>query len=442
MENKGMFSGWRDVFSFTAAQNVKGGGYKIATILIGALVAVIFGAISVIMALTQLDDDSDKIDIEEDFKEKVSTIYLVDNDITVSDNLELLINSALSLEGAVETPFTVKNIEKDMVNELIDEEKSIVVTMEQNAERGDKAIVFKSLTPSGDEDKKEVAEEYLQYVVTFIDIYGSAIAGVSEADILYFVVPYSTQSVSVNDSVKNFGVTLANMLVPMIVSMLLYSLIVLYGQNVTKIVVAEKSSKLMEMLLTSVKPYALIAGKILAIVSLAIMQVGIWLVCGIGGYMIGDLIATNINPDYINYVESLIDIITMDNGANAFTWYSFVIAFVFIAAGFLMYSVLAGLVAATVSKLEDLSTGMTLFQLPVLFGWMAVYLSPLFESKVLDNVLTYLPISSPFGVPGNIILGKCSVIESMISLFILIITTVGLILFTGKVYKGKLFNRK
>ena len=440
MENKGMFAGWKDVFSFTATQNIKGTAYKKVTVLLGIVIALIFGAISVIMAIIQLDD-SNKIDIEEDFTEKLSTIYLVDNDIMLEDNMKLLINSALALEGVVDATFTVETIEANQINDYIDEEKSVVVTMEQS-DSGDKAIVFKSHTPSGDKDKKEVAEDYLQYVVTFIDLYGSSIAGVSELDMLYFVVPYYTQSVSFDDTAKNIGVTLANALVPMVFSMLLYSMIILYGQNVTKIVVSEKSSKLMEMLLTSIRPYALIAGKILAIVSLAIMQVGIWVVCGIGGYMLGDVIGAYINPDYVNYVDALIEIITMDNGTNAFTWYSFVIAFVFVAVGFLMYSVLAGLVAATISKLEDLSTGMTLFQLPVLVGWMGVYLAPLFNNKILDKVLNYLPISSPFGVPGNIILGKFGVIESILSLIILIITTIGLILFTGRVYKGKLFNRK
>ena len=83
-----------------------------------------------------------------------------------------------------------------------------------------------------------------------------------------------------------------------------------------------------------------------------------------------------------------------------------------------------------------------MFQLPVIFGWLGAYLTPIFNIKVLDTVIIYLPISSPFAVPGNIILGKISILEGMISLLILSLTCLGLILYTGKVYKGKLFNRK
>ena len=438
MEKKGMFSGWKDVFSFTAAQNIKGSSYKLVTILIGVFVAVIFGAISVIMAIMQ-SDHTDAIDIEDDFTKKISTVYLVENDVIQDDMMKMLVNTALTLEGVIDSTITVNSIPEDQANELMSEEKSVVVKLE---DKGDKVISFNAITPSDDEDKKDVAEEYLGYVVNFIDVYGSTIAGVSEADMLYFVVPYSTQSVSVNDTAKNISVTLANALVPMIISMLLFSMVNLYGQNVTKVVVSEKSSKLMEMLLTSVKPYALITGKVLAIVSLAIGQVAGWIGFGFGGYKLGNVIATSINPDYVNYVDGIIEIISMDNGAKAFTWYSFIIAFVFVAIGFLMFSVLAALVAASISKLEDLSTGMTLFQLPVMVGWLTVYLAPLFNNKVLDKLINYVPVTSPFSVPGSIVLGKCSIIESVISLLLLCATTLGLILFTGKVYKGKLFNRK
>ena len=438
MKNKGMFTGWKDVYTFTAAQDIKGGSYKVVTILIGLLVAVVFALISVVMAGMQ-SEESDEIDVDSDFAGKLSTVYLVDNEILQDEKMNELITAALSLDGAVPEKYTISIITQEKISEVIDEDKSVVVQLE---DLGDYIITFKTLVPSEDADKKETAEEYLEYVVACADVYGAMVAEVPEKDMLYFAAPFLTQATSVEEGEQSLSVFLANMIVPMVVSMILYSMIILYGQNVTKIVVAEKSSKLMEMLLTSVKPYALIAGKILAIVSIAVGQIAFWAVCGFGGYKVGDIIATKMNPDYVNYLDAIIDMLAKDNGANAFTWYSFVMAFIFIVVGFLTYSVLAGLVAATISRLEDLSTGMALFQLPVIFGWLGAYLTPIFNIKVLDTVINYLPISSPFAVPGNIILGKIGILESMISLLILLLTCVGLILYTGKVYKGKLFNRK
>ena len=61
-----------------------------------------------------------------------------------------------------------------------------------------------------------------------------------------------------------------------------------------------------------------------------------------------------------------------------------------------------------------------------------------------DKLLTavhLVPVTSPFILPADIILGKCSIVEGVVSLVILSATTFGLILITGKVYKGKIFNR-
>lgn len=441
MEKKGMFTGWKDVFSFTATQELKGGKYKGTTIIIGIFIALIFGAISVIMALTQLEDD-EKVEVENDFLNKINKVYLVENEILEDDLMNTLISSALSLEGAVPNAVEVEHITKDKITENVSNEKTLIVELICNTDGDYKEISFNAVVPEGDKDRKDDAEEYLSYVTTYIDIYGTTIAGVQPEDMPYFVAPYLTQAVSVNDKVQNMAIWLVGMFVPMIFSALLFAMIILYGQNITKIVCAEKSSKLMEMILTSVRPYALIAGKILATVSLALGQVLIWVACGFGGYFLGTVIADVINPDYVNYVDAVIDLFIASNGASAFTWYSVVLAFVFVAVGFLAYSVFAGFMASSVSKIEDLSNVMQIFQLPVMIGWMAAYLIPIIDSKLLNSIVHIFPLSAPFLVPGNLIIGKCGIIEAILSLVLLVAVTVGCIILTGKVYKNKVFYRK
>ena len=88
MKKKGLFTGWRDVFSFTAVQNVKGTGYKATTLLLGIVIAVAFSLISILMAVFQDGDDSsdnpEDIGMEAGFGTEISEIYLVDNDILSS----------------------------------------------------------------------------------------------------------------------------------------------------------------------------------------------------------------------------------------------------------------------------------------------------------------------------------------------------------------------
>ena len=91
MEKKGLFTGWKDVFSFTATQELKGGKYKLSTILIGIIIALIAGAISFIMAFAQLDDN-DKVEVENDFLNKINKVYLVENEILEDDLMNTLIS--------------------------------------------------------------------------------------------------------------------------------------------------------------------------------------------------------------------------------------------------------------------------------------------------------------------------------------------------------------
>lgn len=441
MKKKGLFTGWKDVFSFTAAQNMKSGGYKLTTFLLGFVFAVVFALVSILMAVFQDGDGEDKNPIEEmkGLGEEISQVYLIDNEVLEDENLKNIITLSLSLEGMVDEKIDVTLIDEEDKNSYTNEnEKSLTV---QVAKQEDKIITFTVSVSENSALKEGIAHDYMEYVLAYIDANVYTIAGVELGEVSYFMAPYLAQSSSVNDTVDSIGVMLTEMLVPMLFSLLIYALVLMHGQSVTKAVVAEKSSKLMEMILTSVKPYALIAGKVLAVAAMAIFQLLFWILCGYGGYQIGTIVAENINPDYINYVDAIMDVISADGGVSAFSIQAVILAIIFIIIGFLMYCVLAGLVSAAVSKMEDISTAMSMFQIPVIAGWLVAYFSSLFESEAIIKLVHMLPITSPFILPADVILGKCGMVEAIISLVILSITTVALILITGKVYKGKIFNR-
>ncbi|MBQ6814854.1 MAG: ABC transporter permease [Lachnospiraceae bacterium] len=442
MEKKGLFTGWKDVFSFTATQNVKGSSYKTSTVVLGIVIAVIFALISVLMAVLQLDDEEpdDTVVVEDGFEEQIEEVFLVDSDVLDDQMLNTLITLSLSLEGVIEEKFNVTVIpaeDKDnYVNTHLD---AVVVTVEKQDEND---IVFSTFTSEESPLFNGAAEEYMDYVLDYIDIYGYQIAGVAPENLPYFMAPYLSQAVSVDENVQNVGVMLTEMFVPMICTLIIYAMVMLYGQNVTKSVVAEKSSKLMEMLLTSVKPYALITGKVLAVFTMAVLQLLIWIGCGAVGYIAGGMIADEINPDYVNYVDVITGLLEVDNGNGAFTLASVIIAILAIMIGFLMFCVIAALIASAVSKMEDVSTAMSMYQIPVVVGWIVSYLAPLLENELLMKAIYIIPVTSPFILPSDVILGKCGIGEGIISLVVLTLTTVCLILLTGKIYKGKIFNRK
>lgn len=440
MKKKGLFTGCKDVYSFTAAQNMKSGGYKLSTILLGIVVAVVFALISILMAVFQ-DGDSgadDPIEVIEGFGDEISEVYLVDNEALTDESLKELITLSLSLDGMLEEKLKVTLIDEKDKDTCIQGNES-AITVEVKLE--DKQVTLNAYTKEGSILSDGITDDYVEYVLTYIDVYVYDVAGVALTDLPYFMAPYNAQSSSVEDSVESIGVMLTEMLVPMLFSLLIYMLVLMHGQSVTKTVVSEKSSKLMEMILTSVKPYALIAGKVLAVASMAIFQLLFWILCGFVGYKVGGIVAESINPDYINYVDAVIEIMASDGASSAFSMGAVVLAILTIIVGFLMYCVLAGLVSAAVSKMEDISTAMALFQVPVIAGWLVAYFSSMIESDILLKLVHILPVTSPFILPADAILGRCGMLEGIISFAVLCVTTVILVLVTGRVYKGKIFNR-
>ncbi len=436
-KKNGPFTGFPQVFHFTAQQNMKGSSFKTVTIVIALIIAALFAAISILMAVFQGGDSDDASIVGDDgnvsYENSVINEVYYTNKSSLSDeyikmifdteyfNDIKLINEDIEIkDGVIDTDdkFTVVLKLEDIDNEV---NATYTVPNDSNLSQEDVEVFA------------EVFNGYFEYIKL------SGVEKLTKEAIELYNAPLYSQALIVGEEATDMGVMLAQLFIPMIFCLLLYMMILLYGQNITKVVVSEKSSKLMEMLLTSIRPYAIIAGKVLAISGIAILQMIIWIVSGIGGYMIGQQIAQSINPDYVNYLDLIIDVIS--TSSSAFSVPIIILSLLALVLGFLMYCVLAGLVAATVDKMEDISTAMALFQIPVIIGFLGSYFVTLLESSALINIVRYCPVTSPFILSADLMMGNMNVLEGIIALLILLATTIGLILFTGKVYKGKLFNR-
>lgn len=440
--NKRMFTGFSKVFNFTASQTVKGKGFKLSTIMLGLIIAAGFALISILMAVSQKDNAEEGKDINNvvDLEEAMDIdIYYV-NDSSFNDDAIQGITSADALKESTFIKVAEADEEKAVkhTNDYLEGKKDSLVMI---VTESDDSIEIKYYLPYNTNIDSDVADtlgsvfvDYLNYIKSY------QLTNLSEKQLeIYNTHTVFSQALAAGEEAPDLGVFLAKLFVPMIFSLVLYMMILLYGQNITKIVVSEKSSKLMETLLTSVKPYAIISGKILAVSGIAIVQMIIWLFAGIGGYIAGDYIAESINPGYTNYMSLIVDMIS--GSSDAFSAGAVIISFLMVIVGFLMYSVAAGLVAAMVDKIEDISSAMSLFQVPVIIGFMGAYFAPLTENDTLINIVRYFPVTSPFCVPAEIMVGNMTVIQGLVSFAIVGAVTFGLILLTGKIYKGKLFNR-
>ena len=227
-------------------------------------------------------------------------------------------------------------------------------------------------------------------------------------------ITHTIESIS-EDGTKNFWYAYVMVFV-------LYMVIMMFGQKVAMSVVTEKTSRAMEVLITSASPVALMFGKILAS-SVA----GIFQITAIFG---SAFISYNINKSYF---ETNAVINTLFNFPASLVGY----LLIFFLLGFLIYSFLFGAMASTVSKIEDLSSVVMLIQIIFVAGFVVstnAMTSGDVNSELMKG-LSLFPLTSPMAMFTRIAMSQVPGLEILLSVTFLIIATIFIGYIAAKIYR-------
>ena len=227
-------------------------------------------------------------------------------------------------------------------------------------------------------------------------------------------ITHTIESIS-EDGTKNFWYAYVMVFV-------LYMVIMMFGQKVAMSVVTEKTSRAMEVLITSASPVALMFGKILAS-SVA----GIFQITAIFG---SAFISYNINKSYF---ETKAVINTLFNFPASLVGY----LLIFFLLGFLIYSFLFGAMASTVSKIEDLSSVVMLIQIIFVAGFVVstnAMTSGDVNSELMKG-LSLFPLTSPMAMFTRIAMSEVPGLEILLSVAFLILATILIGYIAAKIYR-------
>jgi len=427
--NKGMFSGWRDVFSFTLRQAT---GKKFRGVTVGiALVMLVAGlAVSTIMAFVQKEEDGKRSPIKQ--------VLVVDN-----SGLE-----ALYLEGFAarygETFPDVSFVEAQQpVEELamtLGEQEPYSVILEVS--HGPEGYLLTAVLPYGSEIGKEDAEDLCEAFVSVMEQSKLISSGIPMEKLALAMSGVQTNQLDAGEEERSIGEHMVAMLAPMLIIFFLYFMTLVYGMSVGNTVSVEKCSKLMELMLTLTRPYGLIFGKVLAITVTAIGQILLWIGALVGGFFLGHGIAQwVIYPDYHNVLLEIFALLRGQVGSTAFTPGAMALAVLAICLAFLFYCMLAGFFASFADKAEELGQVMSFYQLSMIAGFFGSYMLPLQEKDWINTILRIVPLTSAFILPGDILVGNVTVTEGLMFVAVLVVFTAALVVCTGRVYKNQLFYR-
>jgi ABC-2 type transport system permease protein len=199
--------------------------------------------------------------------------------------------------------------------------------------------------------------------------------------------------------------------------LLLYGQLFAYGYWVAAGVVEEKSSRVVEVLLATLRPSHLLRGKILGIGLLGLLQL----------LLIG-LVAL--------FASNAVGSLEFPTGAIA----TMGVVLVWFVLGFFFYAGLFAVAGSIVSRQEDLQTTMTPLTILIIASFIIGLSATGDPDSTLAVVASLLPFSSPLVMPTRIVLGDAAPWEVVASLAISVVSTAALIPIATKVYSRALLR--
>ncbi len=467
--------GWQSILRFTLIQHIKTKSFIIGTIIVCVIVAAICVLSNVLPVLIGADDAIDDMipGIGGAGSDKpalnFSNIYLKDEAgiLTDEDTAEL------EKAGAVFTKTEQSREELKTILEGIAEsedpslwEAALLIksqTDDGGAVMGYDVTVLHS---KGSEDDAELLSELTKELISRRNMLN---LGVSEEN-------YPQTQISVYGTVVEAGAeqwdvftSAINYFVPMVVSLVLFLLIFSYGTTVAQSIATEKTSRVMELLLTSVRPLAVVIGKVLA---MGIVSFGQFILIGTVGALslaisapfgfIGKLQGIMASPEFAQItqqatteISSMPSEISMDdvqmaqavsNFMASFTPFNIILIVVIFLLGFMFFSLIAAMVGASISRMEDLSAAMQPYSLMGVLGMYLAYFPIIFNvGSIETGVATtnpvqifsyYFPLSSPFALPSAILLGTLSKVQCVIAAVVLAAAVVLVAILVSKIYEA------
>lgn len=423
--------GLGNVFSFTLKQQLRSKGYKAVTIVFALICFLLPAIIMPAMEAFGGKDDSAVTSTE------ITTVYTVD--LTAQPLSDLSYLNQIGNQVFCNITYISCDADLDLAAELSSTDAhSLLLVLEQEEDFYDVHI----LRPENTELTKDDAEAYESFINDSFRLILIAKSGLDQSQLTAIYTPAYTEIVDMSNPSGDtqedpFAVIrqVLSYLLPYLNIMILYFLVLFYGQNVANNVIMEKTSKLMDTFLVSIKPGAMILGKVFAIVLSSILQFAIWVVVLILGFAAGTAFVRMINPDtdmlLIRFFESIGDF------SGVFSIPGIVIALLMIFGGFLLYCSIASIGGSAASKPEDLSSTNVLFTLILIVSFFCTLSSGAMTGEMSEglSVIDLIPFTSILVTPSRILLGTVTIVQGLLSLAVVLLVTLVLIWLAGKVYK-------
>jgi ABC-2 type transport system permease protein len=233
--------------------------------------------------------------------------------------------------------------------------------------------------------------------------------GVSSADAETVMAPVT---VNIIESNGKHGNTTASFYVAYVLFFLMYMVVLLYGMNVARSIIEEKTSRVFEVLLATIKPDELLAGKILGVGAVGLTQVGIWMAAaGLIAAQAGAMSAVKLSIAQVVF---------------------FIIYF---ALGYALYSSVAAALGAMTNSEQELQQLNMFLMMPLFFCMLMLVPIITNPNSMLSRIVSEIPFCAPLLMNLRISMSMPQPWEIGLSIVLIVVTIYAVLWVSSRIYR-------
>ena len=384
------------VMKFTMKDMLKRKSFIVSTIIILLIIVIGFNVPNILKSISGEDTGS--------------ILLIVDNDNVFEGSLETLKQADLGYKVETANDLTYD----DVKFKIESKEASEAIMIEKQGEDIKIRYIVEDATMIS-----QVPDSVVNMLSTLYSNMQINKLGLTEAQ-LQAITPNFEFSLEQTSEQKASG----NILVMMLLSIVLFYAIYFCAYQVSSSITTEKTSKIMETLVTSTSPRTIVLGKTLGIGIVGLIQ----MILIVGTALISA--KAFLEPGLL---ESALD---MSN----ITPYLGIITIIYFILGYFAYALLYALTGSTVSKPEDIQSANTPVAIVAVIGFYLAYFTMMNPTSELNVFASLFPVSSPFCMPFRIMMGLASGADVAISIAILVITILVIAKIAIKIYSNAILS--
>lgn len=387
------------VATFTMKEMAKRKSFIISNIIILLIIVIGFNIPGILDRIKGENNNDNK-----------DTIVVIDRNDLFQGSLETLNQMELGKNFQVQN----EEMSKEEIKRKIDEEEIYGAII---LKKVDNTISFEYVVDSmGMHDNPDKIIESLSELYTNIQI---GKLGLSEQELLSIRPAFDLAVTQTNENPAS-----GNIFAIMLLSIVLFYAIYFCAYQVSSSITTEKTSKIMETLVTSATPRTIVLGKTIGIGLVGLAQIAIMIIVSVISCQLF------LEPGLLN---SIIDVSKITPSLAILTIIYFIL-------GYAIYSLLYALTGSTVSKPEDINSSNTPVALLAVIGFYLSYFSMMNPASQINIFASMFPFSAPFSMPFRIMMGTATIGQIIISIAILVICILLIAKISIKIYSSAILN--